>query len=159
MSDFPLRWRFTDPRYCELPESDLSQVRPLDINSSKRLWDYISESDLHGEDPFKEGFFQSVESLSLFDIEGDDKDSKVKKWLYQCAFPFDKKILLSWQPDSAVETTWKMLVKYWSDFYYPVSDDLTVCDQSLQSALLFHHEEQVFFGTNTFRTKIQNKSE
>lgn len=152
MSDFPLKWRFTDPKYRVFPEEHLAQVRPLDVDSSKRLWRYILESDLYAEHPFKKGFFQSVESIEIGDSHGNDsEDSRVRKWLYRCALPFDKRVLLSWQPEWAVETTWKMLVKYWSDFYYPVSDDLTVCDESLQSALLFHHAETVSFGTNSPR--------
>ena len=153
MNEFPLKWRFTDPKYRVLPEAHLAQIRPLDVDSSKRLWRYILDSDLHAEDPFREGFFQSVESISIGDSHGnDDEDSRVRKWLYRCALPFDKRVLLCWQPDCAIETTWKMLVKYWTDFYYPVSDDLTVCDESLQSVLLFHHAETVFFGTNAPRT-------
>lgn len=153
MNEFPLKWRFIDPKYQVLPEVHLSQVHPLDVDSSKRLWRYILESNLHAEDPFRDGFFQSVESILIGDSHGNaDEDSRVRKWLYRCALPFDKRVLLSWQPDWAVETTWKILVKYWTDFYYPVSDDLTVCDESLQLALLFHHSEKIFYGTNVPRT-------
>ena len=154
MSEFPLKWRFTDPKYRVLPQDHLAQVRPLDIVSSKKLWRYILESDLHADDPFKQDFFKNVESIPIADSHGNnEEDSRVRKWLYRCALPFDKRVLLCWQPDLAVETTWKMVMKYWSDFYYPISDDLTVCDKSLQSVLLFHHAEKVFFGTNAPRVK------
>jgi len=156
MDDFPLKWRFTDPKYRELPQGHLDQLHPLDSESSKILWDYIMDSDLHSDDPFKSGFFQHVESVSIGDTDGYDEEDeevdRIQKWLYRCAIPFDRRVLLSWEPDSAVETTWKMLVKYWSDFYYPVSDDLTVCDESLQWALLFHHKEKLYFGTNQPRS-------
>jgi len=161
IDDFPLKWRFTDPKYVKLSDAHLAQVRPLDETSSKDLWSYILESNLHGNDPFREGFFQSVESISIPNSERDyaEEDARIRKWLYRCAFPFDKRVLLSWQPDLAVETTWTMLVKYWSDFYYQMSDDLTVCDESLQWALLFHHEERIFFGTNAPRRKDTEQDE
>lgn len=44
--------------------------------------------------------------------------------------------------------SWKLLVKYFDSFYYSVSDDLTVIDQSLTWALLFYHEDEIYFGTN-----------
>ena len=153
MSEFPLKWRFTDPKYRVLPKEHLAQVRPLDITSSKNLWQYILESNLHADDPFGHDFFKTVESITIGDsYENDEEDSRMRKWLYRCALPFDKRVLLCWQPEIAVETTWKIVIKYWNDFYYPSSDDLTVCDESLQSALLFHHSDKVFFGTNTPRT-------
>lgn len=154
IDDFPLKWRFTDPKYVELSDAHLAQVRPLDEQSSRRLWDYIGQSGLHGSDPFRAGFFRNLESVSTLHDEGDyaGEDSRVRNWLYQCALPFEKRVLLSWQPDLAVETTWQLLVKYWSDFYYPTSDDLTVCDESLEWALLFHHAGKAFFGTNAPQT-------
>ena len=47
-----------------------------------------------------------------------------------------------------------MMVKYWREFYYPVSDDLTVFDDSLLWAVFFSHRQEVFFGTNRPRVKI-----
>jgi hypothetical protein len=44
-----------------------------------------------------------------------------------------------------------MVVKYWDDFWYPGSDDLTVIDESLAWALLFWHESEAFFGDNRNR--------
>jgi len=156
MTEFPLKWRFTDPKFTLLPDQHLEQVRPLDIPSSRRLSRFISDTNLHAEDPFSSGFFQSVESIEIEDSHGNEaEDSRIQKWLYRCAIPFDRPILLSWQPEWAVTTTWKMLLKYWTDFYYPISDDLTVCDDSLQWALLFHHEHRIFFGTNQPRSANQ----
>jgi len=38
------------------------------------------------------------------------------------------------------------LIKYFSDFQY--GDDLTVIDASLNWALLFYHEGEIYFGSN-----------
>ena len=43
---------------------------------------------------------------------------------------------------------WKILIKYFDDFFYGGSDDLTVIDKSLNWALLFHHESEIYFGSN-----------
>lgn len=43
---------------------------------------------------------------------------------------------------------WRLLIKYFDNFYYGGSDDLIVIDQSLNWALLFYHEDEIYFGTN-----------
>lgn len=154
MADFPLKWRFTDPKYSVLPVVHLEQVRPLEPKSARKVWRFILDTDLHQDVPFRQCFFQHVESTKIGESHGNhEEDDRIRKWLFRCAIPFDRRIFLIWQPELVVETTWKMLVKYWTDFYYPISDDLTVCDESLQWALLFFHEHEVFFGTNDPRLK------
>lgn len=150
MADFPLKWRFTDPKYSVLPAAHLDQVHPLSRESAMRVWQFVLDSDLHLDFPFRREFFHHIESTKVGESHGNEEedDDRVRKWLYRCAIPFDRRIFLSWQPEWAIETSWKIFVKYWTDFYYPISDDLTVCDGSLQWALLLYHEHEVFFGTN-----------
>jgi len=146
MTNFPLKWRFTEEKYDKLPMSHLNQLKPLDANASKFLWDYISDTRLHDQVPFKKGFFKSIDKAKI--LEGNEKE--IKKWLYQRGIEFDKEVYLSWQPNEALIVPWKLLIKYFDVFYYPVSDDLTVIDQSLVWALLFYHEDEIYFGTNEF---------
>ncbi|NES82313.1 MAG: DUF2947 family protein [Moorea sp. SIO2B7] len=149
MDDFALKWRFTDPKYDVLPADHLAQIQPLDDQSASAIWRFISDTDLHRDFPFKDHFFRSVESLSIGDSHGnEDEDARIRKWLYRCAIPFQQTVILSWQPTWAVITNWKLLVKYWTSFYYPISDDLTVVDESLDWSVLFFHEHEIYFGTN-----------
>jgi hypothetical protein len=149
IDQFPLKWRFTDPRYAVLPPVHLAQVKPLAPSEARRLWDLIVQADIHVEIPFTKGYFRSVTSTRIEDSHGNDvEDRRLRKWLYQRGIPFRQQIWLSYQPEWAIETTWKVLLKYWTSFYYPGSDDLTVIEGSFTWALLFHHEEEVFFGTN-----------
>lgn len=145
MEEFPLRWRFTDPRYDVLPPDHLVQVRPLAPESARRVWDLTLP--LHGALPFTPGFFRSVESIRL---DGADPEAvgAVRKWLFGRGVPFAAEVYLSYQPGEAIATTWKMLIKYWPAFWYAGSDDLTVSDGSLAWALLLWHEEEAFFGDN-----------
>ena len=148
MEQFPLKWRFTDPRYRALPLVHLEQVRPLSSESSRRLWDLTLP--LHKELPFTAGFFRVVESIAL-----DNADRTairgVRKWLFSRGVPFKSSVLLSYQPEWAIATTWKMVVKYWNDFWYPGTDDLTIVDESLAWALLLWHDREAFFGDNRNR--------
>ena len=144
MTDFGLKWRFTDEMYDKIPDEHLNQLRPLDKEAAKYLWDYISETGLHKDVPFKKDFFRTIDKARI--LNGNEKE--IKQWLYHRALPFDKPVYLSWQPDHAMIVPWKLLVKYYDSFYYGCSDDLTVIDQSLTWALLFYHEDEIYFGTN-----------
>jgi hypothetical protein len=135
---------FCSEQYDKLPDQHLAQLRRLDNEASKFLWDYVAQTGLHQDTPFKKDFFRRVDKIRIFERNGRE----VKKWLYQRGLPFDKNVYLSWQPNEAMIVTWKILIKYFDRFYYGLSDDLTVIDQSLTWALLFHHGDEIYFGTN-----------
>jgi hypothetical protein len=134
MAQFALKWRFTDPRYRALPAVHLEQVKPLSSESSQRLWDLTLP--LHEDLPFTPGFFRVVESVPL-DNADPTAIRAVRKWLFARGVRFKSPVYLSYQPEWAIATTWKMVVKYWADFWYPGSDDLTVIDESLAWAYCF----------------------
>jgi hypothetical protein len=144
MADFRLKWRFTEEKYNNLPPLHLEQLKPLDSDAANFLWDYIAETGLHNDRPFKKDFFRTIDHTKISD--GNEKE--IKKWLYQRGFAFNKPVFLSWQRSDAIIVPWKLLIKYFSSFYYSSSDDLTVIDPSLTWALLFYHEDEIYFGTN-----------
>lgn len=144
MDDFRLKWRFTEEKYGKLPVQHLEQLIPLNNEAAKFLWDYIAKSNLHKDTPFKKDFFQKIEKVRIL----DGKEKETKKWLFQRGLHLDKPVFLSWQPTEAMIVPWKLLIKYFDRFYYSSSDDLTLIDQSLNWALLFYHEDEIYFGTN-----------
>lgn len=148
MDQFPLKWRFTDPRYDVLPPAHLAQVKPLAPADARQISDMIRAAGIHRDMPFTEGYFRKVTSTAISDRMDPEEERRIRKWLYQRGLPFQRRVLLCYQPEWSIETTWKLFIKYWSAFYYPYSDDLTIIDGSFQWALLFYHEHTAFFGTN-----------
>lgn len=142
ISDFGRKWRLLDQN--NLPDIHLNQLKPLDNCASKFLNNYISNTQLHKNVPFKKDFFRTVDSVKIY----ENNESEIKKWLYQRGLPFDKPVFLSWDQTDGMIVPWKLLIKYFDRFYYGCSDDLTVFDQSLNWALLFYHEDEIYFGTN-----------
>jgi hypothetical protein len=142
MEEFKLSWRFIEKKYNILPEDHLHQLMPLNMAASQFLSNYISKTNLHADVPFKRDFFRNIDSTHI--LEGNEQE--IKKWLYQRGIPFEKKVFLSWDSYTSMLVPWKLLIKYFDDFYY--ADDLTVFDESLNWALLFFHEGDIFFGTN-----------
>ncbi len=147
---FELKWRFTDKNFVGLPDHNLEQLKPLNKEAAKFLWDYVSEKELHKEIPFKKDFFKSVESYSIL----DDNENEIKIWLHEFGFPIDKPVFLSWDMRNAMIVPWEILIKYFDSFYYTSSDDLTVFDESLNWAVLFCHFDEIYFGINQdFKTQ------
>jgi hypothetical protein len=144
MTEFTLKWRFTDEKYDLLSEQHLAELKPLDKNGAEFLADYISNCRVHSQMPFKNDLFRNLDRTKILD--GNEKE--ITKWLYQRAIPFDKEVYLSWDGRNGMITKWKFVVKYWDSIFYGGSDDLTVFDQSLEWALLFFHENEIYFGTN-----------
>ena len=144
MDNFQLSWRFTDEKYDKLPDQHLEQLKPFDKQASDFLSAYIDNSNLHNDIPFKKGFFQTIDKAKIL----EDNKSEIKKWLYQRGLPFDKSVYLCWDKDNTLVLPWKIFIKYFDSFYYTSSDDLTVFDESLNWAILFYHEDEIYFGTN-----------
>jgi hypothetical protein len=144
MDNFPLKWRFTEEKYDKLPVEHVRQIKPLDKEASQFLWEFIIQSNLHDDVPFKKGLFRTIDKAKIL----DNNQENIKKWLYQRGFPFDKMVFLSWQPTEAAIVPWKIFIKYFDSFYYGSSDDLTIIDRSLNWSLLFYHEDEIYFGTN-----------
>ena len=148
LDNFRLKWRFTDERFDKFPDQDIDKLRPLDSDASTFLWNFIAKTDLHRDTPFKDNFFTTIDNTRILDNNGHE----IKKWLNQLGFPSDKLVFLSWDNENAMIVPWELLVKYYDSFYYPSSDDLTVIDQSLDWALLFFHNDEIYLGTNRNRT-------
>jgi hypothetical protein len=144
MTEFTLKWRFTEEKYDCLPEQHLNELKPLDKVGAEFLADFLSDCKVHSELPFKNEMFRNLDKVKI--LENNDKE--ITKWLYQRAIPFDKEVFLSWDGNNGMITKWKFVVKYWNSIFYGGADDLTVFDQSLEWTLFFFHEDEIHFGTN-----------
>lgn len=144
MDNFQLGWRFTDIKYDQLPSQHLELLKPFDKEASTFLSKYIDNSNLHNDIPFKKDFFQTIDKAKIL----DDNKKEIKKWLYQRGLSFDKNVYLCWDKDNALTVPWKIFIKYFDSFFYSASDDLTLFDESLNWAILFYHEDEIYFGTN-----------
>ncbi|GAB2494570.1 hypothetical protein [Algoriphagus taiwanensis] len=153
IEDFDLKWRFTEEKYAILPESDLKQIKPLDKEAGKYLDHFIRSVELHADEPFKENFFSQIESIPV----SDGNELEIQKWLTERGLPFEKMVYVSWDSQNGAIVSWEILIKYFDDFYYPGSDDLSVFDENLNWALVFAHWEKIYFGTKDEFKRVENK--
>lgn len=69
-------------------------------------------------------------------------------YLDTLGFSDNLQILLTWDIETSLLTTWKYFKRNWTDFFYPSSDDLTIIGEHRTWALLFHHSNAIYYSTN-----------
>lgn len=139
LKDFPLVWRWTDEKYAVLPPDVLSRIEP---HTSALAHELFQQSlSFHGSDGLSEHIF----SLKRMETSGVEPE-RVTDWLLTCHEDKETCVFLSWQPNTAVSTSWEIFARYWDAFCYPASDDLSVWSEAHSWVLLYHHEELMQFG-------------
>ena len=139
LKDFPLAWRWTDEKYAVLPDDVLARIIPQTNEQAAQL--FKRSLRFCGTDGVDERQFSLVQ-ITTKNVE----PALVSAWLRACHCKAETMVFLSWQPDTAISTTWEIFVHYWSEFCYPESDDLNVWPEDNSWMLLYHHEELFQFG-------------
>ena len=57
----------------------------------------------------------------------------------------DARIVVSWEPAIALETSWRTFAAQWQAFCYPGTDDVTICPLDERWVLCYHHWEAFSF--------------
>ena len=139
MAEFPLKWRWTDEKYCILPESDLKKIHPLSKAASAIAW----KTSLRFVDSTNHCAPSSVLFDSIDNTPAENPES-VRYWLTS-RIP-NEEVIVSWQPDIAVITTTEIFIKYWDDFCYQSSDDVSIWPSSEKWILHYHHHDIFYYG-------------
>lgn len=141
MDSFPLRWRFSGTQRGDVTLAELEHILPLDENSARYLWERRPHIPDDGS-----GAVAADQIISIA-IDSAQEKEKVRNWLLQMGVPPGREVFASWDNTLAARTNWDIIVKYWSLFWHPASDDLFVFDRSRSWLLLLSHEEEAFFWT------------
>lgn len=72
----------------------------------------------------------------------------VRQWLFERRIPLRRVVYLMYERDRVVQTTWKMVVRYWDGLCWSVGYAMVAVDHTLQWACCFHHEDIIVFGTH-----------
>jgi hypothetical protein len=130
INDFSLKWRWIDPDYLLMPVEDLNKIVPLSADSASMVF----EETLHllkGSDIENKG-----ERISAEQVDGCRYLDRIKG---------EKRILVNWDSDCSVITTAEVFIKYWKNFCYPISDDVTIWPESKAWLLHYFHDEVFSF--------------
>lgn len=138
IQDHKLAWRWTDPAYAVFPSEILAQMHPATPDEANVL--HERSLAFLGKDGLSPALRACVVRSEEFSSEeGAD-------WLRRQQPCIDQPVWLSWDPESALRTTWGVFISHWPEFCYPASDDLVAFPDSEAWALLYHHEQAFHFG-------------
>lgn len=135
---FKYKWRWTEEKYCLMPSNDLSKIYPLNKLASEKVW----KKSL----TFPNGDLEKFENNPNFINTGvpENEEHLIVSWLKEKLGSCE--VVVSWQPDTAVLTQAEIFIKYWEEFCYPSSDDVTIWPENEKWVLQYRHYEQFWFG-------------
>ena len=153
IEEFPLKWRFMEDatKWTVLPQRDLPFFKPLARDTARYLWyEHISDDGDHLMEivaktvpPDRDQF--GTRLLVINDNwSSDEEHQRVVKVLRKNIDIVDSSVLyFFWSASCAVETTWDLLLRYWSDFCYP-SDDSNVATVLEANTNLYYIEGTIW---------------
>src|SRR4051812_15571619 len=97
--EHPLAWRWTDPKHAVLPDQVLDQMTPFSPQRAAELFQH--SCSFNGRDSLADDLFE-VRVISTAPISPAEGSA----WLRSQQSDTACRVFLSWQPDTAIMTTW-----------------------------------------------------
>ena len=141
LSRFKHLWRWTSPTHAMFPTNVLERIRPIADARAALIDEYAMARFVQygGLKP------ESFRDLRLIGTESED-ESAVSHWLFALPVSDEETVIVSWDAHTAVTAPFGLVATYWSDFFYPASDDAAVIPLPVDWMLVWHHEERFEFG-------------
>jgi hypothetical protein len=144
------------PPLCPEHAAQISLLAPAD---AARLFSWAAWSIPAGWPDRTEDRFEHEELLSVYDCWNDEAGrASVARWLFNRGIPFRRTVYLMYERDRVVQTTWRMVVRYWKAFAWSVGYDMIAVDHTLQWACCFHHEDVFVFGSHRDRRRTSHRT-
>ena len=132
--DFELKWRWDETHNPDISDSDIAQLQPLSETESKRLNKVISH-------------FEKKDTLSRLFTQSDwisansEKPEQFRMQLASIVEPWKEGVIVTWNNTTTLRTTKEIFQKYWDDFCYPSSDDVTIISEKTNWIMFYSHSE------------------
>ena len=152
MSEFSLKYRFTDPKWNLLPKEYLTKIRPFSVAWARRLRER-SIAFLYSLDRRVDLFTQVLHH----DADGEPEEI-TRSWLQDLPSDDDEDVVISWNREDAVLAPWGVFVRYWDDFCYPF-ENVVVWPLSENWVLQPNNDARFRFGVRVIALDQANRSE
>ena len=130
---FPLKWRFWPSEADVAAAARRGRLHPLSPGAAARALSHASA--------VRDGLTESDRTV-LRDLS---EAALVEVWLGALPIPPHQVVIVSWDRETAVQTDWPFFCRYWDDFCYPGSDDVTVTTNGEDWLLCYEHSEVLTF--------------
>lgn len=139
LPEFRRAFRFLDPKYNVLPPAALADLHPISPNRLATMNAVLEIASAR----------TATEAAQLTDIdaacESEEVRDRISAALVGLPVPTDQRVIVGWDRDDILETSWRTFCSYWDDFCYPSSDDVTIYALDGSWVLWYHHWERFSF--------------
>ena len=151
IDEFPLKWRFAEDasRWTVLPDADLANFHPLAEESARALWKRFIHPTAEHLMEFAEQWGPQLQLrtdvLNTADAPtaAEELDLGITFLRQRIHVADSSRLFFFWHATCAVETTWDVFLRYWTDFCYP-SDDSNVAVPVECAQNVFYFEERLW---------------
>jgi hypothetical protein len=142
MDQFPLAWRFTDERWSRHGGGLLRDIRPLSGLRAAQLNAPLTAACHVARDAVRDPAGDHVAAA----CQDEAGARRITDALARLGPADDERIVVSWDPRSALETSWRTFREHWEVFCYPGTDDVTISPLDERWVLCYHHWEEFSFA-------------
>ncbi len=137
LDNFELGWRFDNVHNSVISENDKKGIIALSENESKRINKIIDYFEIESNriEKYKETDWFSANS------ENENKIERFRSEVETQLSNFNEDLIISWERKLTIKTTKEIFLKYWTDFLYPSSDDVTIISEKTNWILFYRHFE------------------
>jgi hypothetical protein len=137
-----------DDEYLPLHPNHAAQIAVLDPADGTRVASWAFAAIPTGWPDRTDQRFEFEEHRRLDDSWDDPvRRAEVRDWLFRRGLPLRRTVYLLYERDRVVETTWRMVIRYWDAFAWCVGYAMFAVDHTLEWACCFHHEDVIVFGS------------
>ena len=137
LENFELGWRWQKSHNSSISEQEKKQILPISESESKKLDKVISYFEIEQN---LVGVYSQTDWISA-SSESDQNMKKFQNLLVEILEPWNEDVIIQWHRNLTLKTTKELFIKYWDDFLYPVSDDVTVISEKTNWILFYRHFE------------------
>ncbi|MBB6681199.1 hypothetical protein H4O20_07055 [Aequorivita sp. 609] len=137
LKEFELNWRWEKTHNPDISDLEKAQIEPVSEIESKRLNKVIDYFEI--EDNLSNDFIETdwISASS----ENDEKIDTFRNKLTSILDTWDENVIVTWNRTTALKTTKEIFLKYWDDFCYPSSDDVTIISEETNWVMFYRHFE------------------
>jgi len=140
MDQFPLKWRWNDPKRLQPPQEIQTTISPLSASKAAEIWDTRRFLTCSGSLAPK--LFEGIIKFNAMSVDRQ----QVCAWLGQLGVTRELTVLLSWRQDLAVSVPFGVFCDLWDAFCYPRTDNVVICPCSQEWAIFYHYANVLSFG-------------
>ncbi len=139
--DFELNWRWDNNHNPNISTLDKDLIKPLGEQESKRINKAINYFELESN------LYKSFVSNEWIRASSETKTSTeaFSNIFLEELRDYEENLFISWNRSTCVYTTKEIFAKYWDDFCYPVSDDITIISELTNWVFFYRHFEVGLF--------------